>query len=249
VTYGLPTPSQEPTIMAKVQSSSALIDQYCGRTDVNGNGSLVWTTYTERISLPEGRNIQRVAYRPLVGIPLSTFNAYAASAASGIQAAQTLLASGNTMTAADGVTLSPFITISGRYGYGRRGQQQVYPDLNYGANILQIASYFGGPPNFTPIAVTNTDFNPINGEFWVPAGLYLSSYTEIQMTYNSGFPPNQLPPAVKQACALLVQNYLSRPASNLTSFGVGSVHHTFSLDLIDVSIQHLIDPFKTVIAR
>lgn len=248
--YGLPSVSDEPTILAKIQSASAMIDQYCGRQDVNGNGSLVWTTYTERIFLPEGRNIARVAYRPMVAIPLTTFNAYQVSAGQGIQAAVSLAVSGNNQTASDGVTLSPFISLAGRYGYGRRGQQQVYPDLNYGANILQIASYFGGPPQFTPIAVSNTDFNPNNGEFWCPAGLYLSAYTEVEATYNSGFPPNALPSAIKQACAMLVQNYLSTPASNLTSFGVGSVHHTFfQQGLIDLSIQRLLDPYKTVLAR
>lgn len=237
--YGLPSSDQEPNIIPIVQRASSMIDQYLGRVNTDGTGSIVWSTYTERKLLPEGRNLFRVSFKPMVGISEATYNQYAASA--------TNLTGYNTETAADGVTLSPLLTCEGRYGYGRRGQQNVYPDLNYGANILQIASYFGGPPQFTPIDITKVDFDPRTGELWVPAGLYLSAYTEVVVSYNSGFAPDQLPAPIKQACAMLVTNFLSRPATGLSSFGVGRLHNQFIPDLVDPTIDRMLFPYKSVV--
>lgn len=237
-TYGLPDPTEEQNIVPYVQQASTLIDQYTGRQDTDGFGSLIWTTYTQRIFLPEGRNIFRISFRPMTAVDQATFNSYPASAHN--------LAAANTQTASDQITLSPILSITGRYGYARRAQQQVYPDLNYGANILQIASYFGGPPQFTPIAVANTDFDPKTGELWVPAGLYLSAYTEVQVQYNSGYPPDKLPSPIKQATAMVVRNFLTRPSTGLKGFGVGRVHNEFSEDLVDPTVQHLLQPYLTV---
>lgn len=250
--FGLPSVVQEPKIISYVQKASTLIDQHCARIDTDGWGSLVWTTYSERLLMPEGRNIVRVSFKPMVAVSEAVFSQYGASGALSFSqygvSGTTNLILPNTQLASDNVRLSPMLAITGRYGYGRRAQQQVYPDLNYGANILQIASYFGGPPQFTPIAVNNTDFDPLTGEIWVPAGLYLSAYTEIFVVYNSGFPPNKMPYFVKQACALLVINFMSRPATGMRSFGVGSVHHEFTPELIDSTIDMMLNPVKNVIA-
>ena len=250
--YGLPSVDTEPNIISYIQKASSLIDQHCGRIDTTGWGSLVWTTYTERLFLPEGRNITRLTYKPPVAIDPVTYANYGASgvisfAQYGVSGTTNLLAP-NTQLAADGVRLSPIVALAGRYGYGRRAQQQVYPDLNYGANILQIASYFGGPPQFTPIDVSMTDYEPLTGEIWIPAGLYLSAYTEIWAVYNAGFPPDAMPYFVKNACATLVFNYLATPATRLRSFGVGSVHHEFTPDLIDSNIANMLNPVVNTVA-
>lgn len=238
--YGLPDPTEEKSIVAYIQRASSLIDMHCGRQDTDGRGSLVYTTYTERIYLPESRNIFRLSFRPLTAVSTLVFNSYAASA--------TNLTAANTQTASDGVTLSPIVSLKGRYGYGRRAQQQVYPDLNYGANILQIASYFGGPPQFVDIDVSHTDFDPRTAELWVPAGLYMAAYTEVFAEYNSGFPPDNLPHPIKQATAMVIINFLQRPSTGLRGFGVGRVHHEFTEELIDVSIQNILKPYRTVLA-
>jgi hypothetical protein len=123
----------------------------------------------------------------------------------------------------------------------------VYPDLNYAANVLQIASFFGGPPMFTNIDVTQIDFDSRTGEMWVPAGLYLSQYTEVLITYNSGFDPRSMPPAIKHATASLVRNLLSRGggATGLKSFKAGRIEAEFTDELIDVNIQNLLQAYRT----
>lgn len=252
--FGLPTVTQQPDIIGLVQRASTLIDEYCARTDVDGQGSLVYTTYSERIGLPVGRNIFRVSFRPLAPVTVQVFNQYVASGSqpnapnyyyTGFLPNTTT--TGYPTNTVGGTTLSPIISASGRYGYARRGQQQVYPDLNYAANVLQIASFFGGPPQFTPIDPSMCDFDAKTGEIWVPAGLYLSQYTEILITYNSGFDPLRMPNAIKHATASLVRNLLARGggATGLTSFGAGRIRAGFTDDIIDVNIQNMLQAYRT----
>lgn len=255
IDYGLPNSTQQADIVALVQRASTLIDEYCARTDVDGQGSLVYTTYTERIALPVGRNIFRVSFRPLASVDTNTATLLAASGnmtdvtnyfyTGFIPNTQT---TGFPSSTVGGSTLTPFISASGRYGYARRGQQQVFPDLNYAANVLQIASFFGGPPQFTGIDITMCDYDARTGEVWVPAGLYLSQYTEVLITYNSGFHPLRLPNAIRHATASLVRNLLSRGggATGLTSFRAGQISAGFTDELLDVTIQNMLAAYRTV---
>lgn len=255
--FGLPDATQLPNIVGLVERASTLIDESCGRIDTDGNGSLVYTTYQERILTPVGRNIFRIAFRPLASVDANTVALLAASGSNGSQAnyyytgvtANNVYLGnplGTDQTAS--TTLSPLVSASGRYGYARRSQQQVYPDLNYAANVLQIASFFGGPPQFTPIDVSMCDYDPRTGEVWVPAGLYLSQYTEIWIAYNSGFHPLHMPRAIKHACASIVQNLLSRGggATGLKSFQAGRISAAFNLELIDPTIDVMLQPYRTV---
>lgn len=253
--FGLPDPTVQGDILSLVQRASSMIDEYCGRTDVDGNGSLVYTTYVERILLPVGRNIFRTSFRPLVGVSASV---EASLSASGQSLPTNYLDTGfspNTVSSSFGqfgtTALLPFISASGRYGYARRGQQQVYPDLNYAANVLQVASFFGGPPAFTGIDITSMDYDPRTGEVWVPAGLYLAQYTEVVLAYNSGFHPLQLPTAVKQACAMIARNLLIRAGgvTSLKSMRVGvRVLTEFTEQVIDPEVQRMLQPYVTVVA-
>lgn len=255
--FGLPDATQQPGIVGLVERASTLIDESCGRVDTDGNGSLVYTTYQERILTPVGRNVFRIAFRPLTALDVNTVASLAASGSNGVQPNfyYTGAVANNVYVGAPlgtnqlaSTTLSPIISASGRYSYARRSQQQVYPDLNYAANVLQIASFFGGPPQFTAIDVSMCDFDPRTGEIWVPAGLYLSQYTEVWITYNSGFHPLHLPRAIKHACASLVHNFMSRGggATGLKSFQSGRISASFNLELIDPTIDAMLQPYRTV---
>lgn len=245
--YGLPNTTQQPDILAVVDRASTFIDEYCARGDVDGRGSLVWTTYTERLFLPVGRNIFRVSFRPMTVVDANTVSMLVASGSvSGEPNNYYTGVLPSTIVAQTNV-VSPIVSCSGRYGYARRGQQQVYPDLNYAANVLQIASFFGGPPAFTAIDVTQIDFDPRTGECWVPAGLYLSQYTEVMIKYNSGFDPLNMPSAIKNSTASLVRNLLARGggATGLKSFSAGRIRAEFTDDLIDVNIQNALQAYRT----
>jgi hypothetical protein len=248
IAYGLPNSTQQPDILTVVDRASTMIDEFCARADVDGQGSLAYSTYIERLFLPVGRNIFRVSFRPMAVVDANTVAQLAASGS----------VSGEPNNYYTGVQPSPIVTManvaspiiscSGRYGYARRGQSQVYPDLNYAANVLQIASFFGGPPQFTNIDVQAIDFDPRTGETWVPAGLYLSQYTEVMIKYNSGFDPRHMPPAIKHSTASLVRNLLSRGggATGLKSFQAGKIRADFTDELIDVNIQNMLQAYRTV---
>jgi hypothetical protein len=269
--FGLPDSNRQPAILTLVDAASSLIDVFCGRIDGTGQGSLVYTTYTERLLMQAiNRNIVRLTFKPLVAISASTVNLYSASANNlpinpqnnnKIAGAQQNLFTNywytgcqpNTtnITGVPGSTISPIIGCSGRYSYGRRGAQQIYPDLNYGANILQIAAFFGGPPTWQTVDLTMSDFDVSTGEIWIPAGLYLGQYTELVVVYNSGFDPLYIPAAIKQACAALVRNFLSRGGGTtglkaITTAGTANV--SFTNALIDPTIASWLDPYKCVMA-
>lgn len=269
--YGLPDANRQPVILSLVDAASSLIDIHCGRVDGTGQGSLVYSTYMERLLMQAiNRNIVRLTFKPLVSITPSTINLLTASAnniptnpttSQKTAGAQQLLYTNYFWTGCQpntvgvngvpGSTISPILGCSGRYSYGRRGTSQIYPDLNYGANILQIAAFFGGPPTWQVVDLTMSDFDVSTGEIWIPAGLYLGQYTEIVVQYNSGFDPTNMPRAIKQACAMLVRNFLSRGGGttglrSITTSGTANV--SFTPDLIDTTIASMLDPFRTVMA-
>lgn len=271
--YGLPDANRQPNILALVDMASTAIDIHCGRIDGNGNGSLVYSTYMERLQMQSpGRNITKVSFKPLYPVTQSTVNLLMASAnntPTNPSSGQVLKSVTNNplmfrnyfwtgvqanTTPISGVpesTISPILGCSGRYGYTRRSQWMIYPDLNYGINPLQIASFFGGPPNWTVINLSLSDFDPQTGEIWVPAGLYLSQYTEIVVIYNSGYHPLYMPMGIKQATAALTKNLLATGGGTtglrrISAVGTPSIG--MANELIDDFIDRILQPFKTVIA-
>jgi hypothetical protein len=47
---------------------------------------------------------------------------------------------------------------------------------------------------------------------------------------------------------MLVFNLLTRPASGMSGFTVAGIHHQFTVDMVDSTIDQLLWPFKTVCA-
>lgn len=251
--YDLPDVSQVTNIMSLVDAASVLVDEHCGRTDGNGNGSLVYTTYAERLLLQaRNRNIVRATFKPVVSITPSTVNELAASGNALIaQKKRNVYFTGvqaNTIVRPDS-TLSPLLGCSGRYGYPRRSEMSIYPDLNYGMNALQVASWFGGPPAFTTIDASAIDVDPQTGELWLPAGLYMTQYTEVVVIYNSGYDPREMPEAIKVATAALVRNGLARAGFTTNVRGIsspGAVSVTLTDSLIDDTIEKWLDKYKNI---
>lgn len=249
--YGLPDVDEQENILSLVDAASLLVDEYCGRNDGDGVGSLVYTTYTERLLLQaRNRNLVRTNFKPLVAIPNTTVEDLVASGSAGDENNFYTGVQANTVIRPDG-SLSSIISASGRYGYPRRGEAAIYPDLNYGMNLLQVAAFYGGPPNWVTIDTTGIDWDVASGELWVPAGLYMSQYTEIMITYNSGFDPRNMPPKIKTATAMIIRNFLARGGGTTGIKGLnaaGSVNVQFDDTLIDGTVAIILDKFRNVIA-
>ena len=94
------------------------------------------------------------------------------------------------------------------------------------------------------------DFDNKTGEIWVPAGLYLSQYTEVLITYNSGFDPRDMPKNIKHACAALIRNLLAKGGgtTGMKSFSVWRISGQFTEDLFDANIQRWLNAYTTVLA-
>lgn len=248
--FGLPTPDVQGDIMNTVQLASTLLDGECGRIDGDGNGSLVYTTYVQRILLQtRNRNLFMVGNKPIVGIPQATIDLLAASgAASGGNFYYTGVLANSTL--GPGGVLSGIIGASGRYGYSRQDMGAAYPDLQALVNPLNLVTLFGGPAPWIPFDVANTDYDSKTGEIWIPAGLQLTRYNEVLIQYNSGYSPFNIPRTIKHVCAALVKNALGKgdgtTALLTMSMGGGSANATFTPKLLDPTLDSMLQPFRNV---
>jgi hypothetical protein len=251
-TYGLPSPTQACEIMGLIDMASVAIDEYCGRIDGDGNGSLVYTTYTQRCLL-QTRN------RNLVEIPMKPVAVVTPDVSAALQAqAETSGASGNywftgvlpnTLTSFT-KDLSGIIGCSGRYGYTRQDLSSGYPDLFATINPLTILALFGGPAPWIPVDVTQIDYDNRTGEAWIPVGLQLQRYSEILITYNSGFDPNRIHPLIKRVTSSLVKNAMAMGNATTALRGLtvaksGVNYHLYG-DLFDPTLDRMLTPFKNV---
>lgn len=232
-----------------VDTASTMIDEFCGRTDGDGNGSLVYTTYTERIlAQSPGRNFYVIPHRPPVAV-----TAAQVATLSGLDIA----ASGNYYTGvlpsintlADG-RLSAIISASGRYVPTRRDGYGFADEPNSWINPLNTITLFGGPPPWNVIDMINLDYDAQTGELWLSSGLYLARYSEVVVVYNSGYDPTNMPRAIKRACAAIAKNLMAKGAgttgmTSFTSSKIG-VSAEFTEDVFDVNVQRLLASYVTM---
>jgi len=132
----------------------------------------------------------------------------------------------------------------GRYGYGRRGDSSRYQVDEF--NLLASLSHFGGPPvwEFFPMLNTGVDFE--TGMVWVPAGVMLAYYSEINLWYVAGYPASGIPAAIKLACANIIQATVSRPQLGAAkSYKAGDTAiESFAATVIDDDTKAALEPFR-----
>jgi hypothetical protein len=132
----------------------------------------------------------------------------------------------------------------GRYGYGRRGESSRYNVDDF--NLLASLSAFGGPPawEFFPLNTTGVDSE--SGQVWVPAGVMLAYYSEVNLWYVAGYAQANLPDAIKAVCAKLVLATLNNPVdANWKSYRAGDTQiQRFAASLIDDDSKLLLNPFR-----
>lgn len=248
--YGLTSLSGCPTdLLNLIDTASTMIDEHCGRTDGDGNGSLVYSTYVERILAESpGRNFYNAPHRPLVAITASQVNALSGQdIISGGFFYTGVLPSINTL--ADG-TLSPIIAASGRYIPGRRDNYGFGDEPNSWINPLNTITLFGGSPPWNAIDMVHLDVDCRLGTLWLSSGLYLARYGEVIVTYNSGYDPNNMPRSIKRACAAMVKNLAAKGSgtTGMTSFSSSKlgVAAEFNKLIIDENVEMLLANYVTV---
>lgn len=132
----------------------------------------------------------------------------------------------------------------GRYGYGRRGASSRYQVDEF--NLLASLSHFGGPPvwEFFPIINTGVDFE--TGMVWVPAGVMLAYYSEINLWYVAGYPASGLPGAIKSACANIIMAQAAVPQLGATKkYAAGDTSiERFAASVIDDDTKAMLAPYR-----
>ncbi|WP_234775180.1 hypothetical protein [Paraburkholderia tropica] len=132
----------------------------------------------------------------------------------------------------------------GRYGYGRRGASSRYQVDEF--NLLASLSHFGGPPvwEFFPMVNTGVDFE--TGQLWVPAGVMLAYYSEINLWYLAGYPASGIPAAIKMACANVIQAQASVPQLGaVKSYKAGDTAlERFAATLLDEDTKAMLAPYR-----
>ncbi len=133
----------------------------------------------------------------------------------------------------------------GRYGYGRRGSTNEY-NLN-DFNLLAAIQRFGGPPVWESFSVGAINLDAATGRVWVPAGILLAYYSEVNIYYVAGFTQTALPVQIKQACANLVEAATNAPETpvNAQSVKAGTYGVTmFNPSLFDDDTRRMLDPYR-----
>lgn len=139
----------------------------------------------------------------------------------------------------------------GRYSYGRRSQQVSGNFSEF--NLLAILQHFGGPPTWIPFDVNQLGINPLTGELWIPAGLLLAYYSDCRVYYVAGWSQQNLPQAIKAACANVVRNYISLASTPMlstlmksTKAGDSAVER-FANESIDDETKRLLNPYRATL--
>jgi hypothetical protein len=132
---------------------------------------------------------------------------------------------------------SPIVSARGRYATPRRDE------LDYGADLWDVALAFGIPGTWVDLNVADLDACPETGEITLPVNVMGWAFTEIEIVYTAGFAT--FPDTVKVACAQLVKNAQATPALNVKKNVVpdGMQLWYFSNSLLDATVQELLAPF------
>lgn len=134
---------------------------------------------------------------------------------------------------------------SGRYGYGRRADDNAINIDDF--NLLASLQKFGGPPAWEiwP-ANTAAGVEPNTGNLWVPAGVMLAYYSEVSIRYVAGFAAGSIPDVVKMACAQLVTalgNSEGMGNAKLLQAG-GSKVEFFTSSVLSADVMAMLQPYR-----
>lgn len=249
--YGLPSVTCNPDITGLVLLASTMIDAYCGRTDGDGSGSLVYTTYKERLmSQSIRRNIFYIPKRPLIAITQQTIDELTAldTAASGFYYTGCLP---STTTLGDG-RLSSIIGASGRYTHGRRDNYASNDAYQQFLAPMALTTLSGGPASWQALDLVNLDYSEKSGEAWLATGSSILgyNYNEVILEYNSGYDPRNIPKMLKHATSAMCKNLMAKGSgtTGMKSFNSSKsgVTAEFDADIIDGNVQRMLEAFVSV---
>jgi len=134
-----------------------------------------------------------------------------------------------------GAATTPIVSIKGRYTKPRRGE---FPN----DTLLEIASVFSLPGQWTSIDPNSVDCDANTGELTLPWNVLGLPYNEVAVTYTAGLAT--IGDDVKTACAQIVRNAQSTPALNASKTKIDTMQmEYFSSSLVDETVQAWLRPY------
>jgi hypothetical protein len=131
---------------------------------------------------------------------------------------------------------SPIVLARGRYTTTGGDWALSYP------LAAEIAQVFATQNTWIAISPDSLDLDAESGEVIICCGLLTPALRDLELTYTAGY--QEVPHAVKQACAKLVKNALATPALNVSKQKIDTMYlQYFSDSLVDADVQRLLAPF------
>lgn len=131
------------------------------------------------------------------------------------------------------------VEAKGRYTFGRRDRQLKQ---NNPAGYIAITALIGTSSSWVDIDTATIDFYGPTGEIWVPTGLFLSPYGELQISYMAGYV--NIPEKAVAALALIVNSVCSKGSGDMIAYTAGKVSRRFqTASFIDKDIKRMLAPF------
>ena len=134
-------------------------------------------------------------------------------------------------------------SMEGRWGYGRRNQQQL-PSSVYVLPAFLFNAL--GPQNWTAIDVGPRSlcrFDSASGEVWLPQN-YILPYSQTRTSYQAGL--TVIPHAVHEALAETIGYVRFKGYAPLTGYTAGKMSRQFkSEDFVTVNVQRKLEPWRT----
>jgi hypothetical protein len=139
------------------------------------------------------------------------------------------------LASVDGVS-SPIVQARGRYAKNG-GEWAGSSEL-----AAEVAQVFATPARWISVSPDSLDIDTASGEVIVGFGLLSPALGDLEVTYTAGY--NEVPQAVKQACAKLVKNALATPALNVSKQRIDRMYlEYFSDSLVDADVKRLLAPY------
>jgi hypothetical protein len=132
---------------------------------------------------------------------------------------------------------TPIVSARGRYAPARRGEG--VGEMDWAADVAQA---FGLPGLWTELDASAVDYSAETGELVLPTNPLGWGFGEVEITYTAGL--ENIPDAVKCACAQMVRNALATPALNVRAGNLERMHLEYFADtLVDETVRTMLAPY------
>jgi len=127
----------------------------------------------------------------------------------------------------------------GRYTHGQRHTSRTYGSQ---IDFLLLNGGIGTPPGFIPLLIDEFDLYGATGELWIPSGILLHGWTEIEVEYLAGW--TQPPDRLKFAIAEIINTMRAKGVAGRQSYRVGSVSQQFASEgFVSKTARDALQPF------